>query len=160
MIKKILFLVAFVCINISAFCQEKNDNLTWEQRKQQFKADKIAFISTAMDFTVEEAQAFWPIYNKFDEKLDQIGEKRRLTFDPRKTELSNLSEAQCTNILETSFELDKEELNAKDEFYKELKSRFSSSKILKYYRAEHEFRRKIFCKNGFNGSFGKSYKNN
>ena len=66
MIKKILFLVAFVCINISAFCQEKNDNLTWEQRKQQFKADKIAFISTAMDFTVEEAQAFWPIYNKFD----------------------------------------------------------------------------------------------
>ena len=157
MIKKILFTAFFVMTLFSCFSQD----ISWEQKKQQFKAEKVAYITTKMNFTVEEAQKFWPVYNKYDEILDGIGEKRRKNFNPRCIDVDTLCEAECMKILKTSFALDEEELNARRNFYKELRAVFSDKKIMRYYHAEREFRRRLISeKQGQGASFGKSFKEN
>ena len=158
MIKK-FFLILLLFLSVSNLkAQEKTDN--WCQWKQQFKAEKIAYISTELALTVEEAQKFWPVYNKYDGKLDSIGEARRKLYNPKVTDIHSLKECQCRSILDKCFDLDKEELDAKKAFYEELKKLFSPSKIMLYYHLEHEFRRRIVSdKQKVSGSFGKSYKN-
>ena len=50
-------LISGTAINASA--QKKED---WKQKIMQ---EKIAFFTTEMDLTQEEAQNFWPVYNQF-----------------------------------------------------------------------------------------------
>ncbi len=133
----------------------------WQQQKQQFKADKVAFITTSMNFTVEEAQKFWPIYNKYDEIFDKIADERYHNYDPKRGKcISDLSDDVCVRIMENSFILDQKELDARKLFYSELTKIFSPNKIMRYYHTEHEFRRKVMQENhSKGGSFGKSFKN-
>lgn len=161
MIKKLFFIVLFLSEVLLSFAQDGKNQPSWDQRKRQFKSEKIAYISTEMNFTVEEAQKFWPLYNKYDEIFDQIGEKRRKNFAPKSAGIDSLTEAQCASMLEMNQVLDNEELLAKQNFYKELKAVFSYKQIMRYYHAEHEFRRRLISdKQNVSGSFGKSYKEN
>ncbi|MBQ3656953.1 MAG: hypothetical protein II956_08950 [Bacteroidales bacterium] len=160
MIKRLFLTVVFLIPFFVAFAQDDKQS-SWEQRKRQFKAEKIAYITTEMNFTVQDAQKFWPIYNKYDEILDKIGERRRKNFAPKAGGIDALTEEQCALILDNNVVLDNEELLAKQNFYKELKEVFSHKMIMKYYHAEHEFRRKLISdKQNGGASFGKSYKEN
>lgn len=62
---KKLFLILASCavLSIAANAQPKDDS--WKTRMQ---SEKIAFITNEVELTPEEAQVFWPVYNK-QEKL-------------------------------------------------------------------------------------------
>ncbi len=161
-ISRILLSFAFLVSAISAYSQDSNDNSqNWSQQKQQFKADKVAYITTQMNFTVEEAQKFWPIYNKYDEIFDRIADERYHNYDPKRGKcVSDLSDEVCAKIMENSFVLDQKELDARKLFYNELTKIFSPNKIMLYYHTEFQYRRKVMQENrSKSGSFGKSFKN-
>ncbi|MCQ2253195.1 MAG: hypothetical protein MJZ61_07080 [Bacteroidales bacterium] len=159
LLKTLLFLILCTACSTSS-AQENGDN--WKQCKEQFKSDKIAYISTQMNFTVEEAQKFWPIYNKYDEIFDNIAEQRRQNFEPKRIKgIENLSEEACQKMLTTQFDLDKKENEARLQFYNDLSKLFSQKTIMQYYHSEYEFRRSVIRNTKpSGGSFGKSFKNN
>lgn len=39
--------------------------------KKKMQSEKIAFLTSEMDLTPEEAQEFWPVYNKVENEMDQ-----------------------------------------------------------------------------------------
>lgn len=43
--------------------------------KKKMQSEKIAFLTLEMDLSPEEAQAFWPVYNKMEGKMDQAMHK-------------------------------------------------------------------------------------
>lgn len=53
-------------LSVSSFAQPKHDNdnkgdkCNWKERMQ---AEKVGFITDALELTSEEAEAFWPVYN-------------------------------------------------------------------------------------------------
>ena len=51
----------------TAQAQPKFDD-GWKERVQ---SEKIAFLTMELNITPEEAQTFWPVYNKVDKELDQ-----------------------------------------------------------------------------------------
>jgi hypothetical protein len=67
--KKLLITILMATTLTVAFAQN-NDNGTpppppsWDDAKKQFKSEKVAYITSGMGLTVEEAQKFWPLYNK------------------------------------------------------------------------------------------------
>ncbi len=161
-ISRILLSLAFMVSSMAASAQDSNgSDQNWSQQKQQFKADKVAYITTQMNFTVEEAQKFWPIYNKYDEIFDRIADERYHNYDPKRCKnVSDLSDEVCTKMMENSLRLDQEELNARQQLYRELTKIFSPNKIMLYYHTEFLYRRKVMHANGSKGnSFGKSFKN-
>jgi len=160
-IARLILLIAVMVSSIQLWAQDKNDDQNWEARKQQFKADKIAFITTRLNFTVEEAQVFWPIYNKYDVIFDKIGCDRRANYDPRRCKpFDELGDDACRKMMDATFELDQRELDARRQMYDELLKNFAPSKVARYYNAEFEFRRQVMSDNRpKGGSFGKSYKN-
>ena len=57
-----LFLLVYTCA--ISFAQPPEDDNNKEKR-EQIQAQKIAFISTQLELTPDEAQKFWPIYNRY-----------------------------------------------------------------------------------------------
>ena len=166
--KKLLITILMATTLTVAFAQN-NDSGTppppqsWEDAKKQFKSEKVAYITSGMGLTVEEAQKFWPLYNKYDAIFDSIGEARRVNYS-RKECMKNydkMTDAKAGDIIAKSFEYDDKELATRRRYHEELSQIFSQRKILLYYHLEHEFRRQKLSDNKPAGnSFGKSFKSN
>ena len=134
----ILTALCFIAI-IGTVAQPKNR----EDWKQKIMNEKIAFLTTELDITPEEGQAFWPVYNKVNQEKDAA---MRNVFKAYR----NLTKAVEEGVKGKELEkLLKEYLNAQqaqreveeesaDKFMKVL----STEKTAKLYLAEERFRRR------------------
>ena len=118
------------------FGQEK------DSRKEKIKALKIAFISQKLSLTSEEAEKFWPIYNKYDEKIMLLKEEQlKLKLENR-----NLKGEEALKKIEEAEQKEAEILALKKKMRTELIPIISAEKVLKLEQLEHEFHRKLLDK--------------
>lgn len=135
---KIIFLLFFLS-GISVFSQG------FKGKKEKVKALKIAYITSEINLTTEEAQKFWPIYNTFDDKQFELRhEKLRPILD--KFDLENnekLTEKEAATLLMQMEAIEESMFQLRKKFIKDLQGVLSSSKIIKLKIAEEEFNRHL-----------------
>ncbi|MCQ2140683.1 MAG: hypothetical protein MJZ09_09960 [Bacteroidales bacterium] len=56
--------LAMILLGFSAGAQQKKNDF-----QNQFLSEKIAFITSELCLTPEEAQVFWPVYNQIDKEI-------------------------------------------------------------------------------------------
>ncbi len=59
-----------ILMAVPAGAQAQKDGQNPEAWREKVKAQKVAFITTKVDLTVEEAQKFWPVYNQVSARRD------------------------------------------------------------------------------------------
>ena len=133
---KITYIFLFLLSVQFGFSQEK------DARKERIKSLKIAFISQKLALTSEEAEKFWPIYNKYDDKIMALKEAQlRLRIQKR----VGIDEEALKKI-EESEEKESEIMALKKKMRSELIPAISAEKVLKLERLEQEFHRKLLEK--------------
>lgn len=135
--KKIHYLLLFlICFSAKFYAQDS--------KKEQIKAAKVAFITNELNLTTTEAEKFWPIFNAFEEKQQNIRKNKIKGFRDRKeSDLDKLSEKEAATII-ADMEKNEEELHTnRKKFVTNLKGILPSVKILKLKKAEEEFSRKL-----------------
>lgn len=68
--KKILFILLLAISNIALVNAQDNNNND-DQRADKIEALKVAFITQKLNITSEEAQRFWPVYNRYETEMHQ-----------------------------------------------------------------------------------------
>ena len=80
-------------------------------KHEKIKALKTAYITEQLGLTSEEAEKFWPIYNRYDEKFHDLRRKeKKEIFQKLKDGMENLSEAEANALIEKSILIESEEL--------------------------------------------------
>ena len=59
--KRILFILSVLVLTATCVTAQEKDKKDWHER---WKAEKIAYLTDAMDLTSAEAERFWPVYNR------------------------------------------------------------------------------------------------
>lgn len=140
-INKILIAVVLL-FSINTFAQ---GGRLMKEKREQIKAMKVAYITNELSLTPDEAAKFWPLYNAFEEKQQEIRKQKLKGYLDRIDDDSfdNLSEKEAATIL-TQMESTEEELHqAKKKFVASLKGVLPATKILKLKKAEEGFNRKL-----------------
>jgi len=137
-----LYTTLFLLFSFSLFAQ--NGRLLRE-KKEQIKAMKIAFITNELDLTPEEATKFWPLFNAFEEKQQDIRRQKLKGYLDRldNDAFDNLSEKEASSMLAQMESTEDELYQAKKKFIASLKGVISPIKILKLKKAEENFNRKL-----------------
>ena len=65
--KKIAIIFLSMTFTIAAFSQQMREKI-----EEKVKIQRIAFITQRLSLTETEAQQFWPIFNEFTDKMQQI----------------------------------------------------------------------------------------
>ena len=135
--KKIAIIIALALAGSTALmAQRPEEKGDW---RQKMMSEKIAFITSEVGLTPEEAQLFWPVYN-------QISEQKDLAFRNVAEAFKNLENAvkegkdwaDATNAYLKAQDKSKQlEIDAVVELRKVL----SEEKVAKLYVAEENFRR-------------------
>ena len=140
-ISKILpILIAFVSLNVIS----QNGPII-RKKKEQIKALKVAFITNELALTSEEATKFWPLFNAFEEKQQEIKKQKLKGYLNRvdNDSFDNLSEKDATTMLVQMESTEDELYQLKKKFISNLKGVISPIKILKLKKAEENFNRKL-----------------
>ena len=113
-----------------------------QEKKDKIKSLKIAFISQKLALTSEEAEKFWPVYNKYDDKIMALKEAQmKLRLDKR-----NSSDEDAIKKIEEAEAIESEVMLLKKKMRAELIPIITAEKVVSLERLEHEFHRKILEK--------------
>jgi hypothetical protein len=138
--KKIITLIFLFVCTIS-FGQN------FEKRAERVKALRVAFISNKLDLTSQEAEKFWPIFNKFsDSQMDLHKQKRKLMLKLKPENTVGMSDTATLKLLNESEDIDADMENKKRQFVKDLQGVIPPQKILLLKKAEEEFKSTLLKK--------------
>ena len=144
---------AFALLSITSYAQPKNCN--WKERMM---SEKIAFITMELSLTPEEAQVFWPVYNKIEQKKQDAQKTVSVSYKALREALKSETA--------TDKEIDKllDEYLAAKQAHRDLnkgdvakyRNVLPSKKVATLYIAEEKFRRQHIrnFKNGQGGAPG------
>jgi Spy/CpxP family protein refolding chaperone len=138
--KMLPLLIAFISLNAIA----QNGPII-RKKKEQIKAMKVAFITNELALTSEEATKFWPLFNAFEDKQQEIKKQKLKGYLNRvdNDSFDNLSEKDATTMLSQMESTEDELYQLKKKFIYNLKGVISPIKILKLKKAEENFNRKL-----------------
>jgi hypothetical protein len=132
--KKILFLLICLTSVVGLFAQP-NKNV---RAKERIAAQRVGFITQRLDLTPEESQQFWPIYNQYTEKLQEVRKAPKL-----EKPLDEMSDAETEKLIMSQMDRETKELELRKEYYQKFKTIISVKKIAKLYKAERDFRAEL-----------------
>lgn len=130
-----------IAFSVSALFAQ-NARPGFEKYMEKFKSEKVAYLTEKLDLSVEEAQKFWPLYNKYQKKRDEVIKSKRM--DGRRGDFSDLSSKELEAIADKKVEDELKLAQMKMDFHKELKLVLPIEKVLRLYRAENEFMNHMF----------------
>lgn len=135
--------VVVLFLSIATFAQGGKLRERFQQKKDQVKAMKIAFITSELSLTPDEAAKFWPLFNEFEEKQKAIRQDKIKNYVDRSQGSDKLTEKEAQNLL-NQMETAEEELHQlRKKFVANLKGVLPATKILKLKKAEEEFSKKL-----------------
>ena len=138
--KKIIILLLLLVSGMS-FAQG------FEKRAERVKALRVAFISNKLDLTSQEAEKFWPIFNKFsDTQMDLHKQKRQLMLKLKPENTAGMSDAATLKLLNESENIDADLEDKKRQFVKDLQGIIPAQKILLLKKSEEDFKSMLLKK--------------
>lgn len=149
---KIILTALLSILWISGFAQGPDND--WGSR---MKSEKIGFITTAVGLTPEEAQSFWPVYNKISDARNDAMKKMFDAFRMLQTAMKEKkSDKEISALLKGYLEAQAEANSIDVKYVKEYEKILPSSKVARLFIAEEDFRRmqiqKLNFKDRFEGS--------
>lgn len=135
-IQSILILLVLL-INTNGYSQEN--------RQDKLESYKIAFITQELDLTSKEAQQFWPVYNNHQKEMKILRvQSHKLRSNIKNNEgFESISNDKAEKYLDQFIEIETQIQSEKISLFTKLKPILPAKKILKLYRAEQDFNRKI-----------------
>lgn len=121
----------------------QNSRPGFEKYLEKFKSERISFLTEKLELSVEEAQKFWPIYNEYQDKRDELLKSQRM-YGRRNGHEKSSEELEIMVDQKVEQELKLAEM--KLVFHKKVKKVIPIEKVARLYRAENEFMNHMLTK--------------
>lgn len=116
-----------------------------KEKREQIKALKVAFLTTELDLTPDEAEKFWPLYNTFDDKQFELRHQKMKAYMQRMDDgaLDKMTEKEASAFLAQMENTEEDLFLLRKKFIASLKGVLPSTKIIKLRKSEEDFNRKL-----------------
>lgn len=137
--KVIVSLLLGLSLSISLFGQAPNPATPEpENRSEKVQAAKVAYITTRLNLSTQQAQQFWPIYNEFELARKKIRKQiKQLVIDAKPG--VDPSEEQLKTDLKKFMALRQEELDLEKSYMEKFLKVLSAKQLVEFYRSEKMF---------------------
>ena len=135
-----LLLIVLLAANFT-FAQ----NELFKNKKDQIKTLKIGYITNELDLTADEAVKFWPLFNAFEDRQQEIRQQKLKNYLTRldNETISDLSEKEAQTLLNQLETTEEDLFQLRKKFIVSLKNVLPAIKILKLKKAETQFSKRL-----------------
>lgn len=138
--KRVLVVAIIMALPLVLSAQNRNDD--W---KAKMRSEKIAFITSEVGITPEEAQAFWPVYNDTRARMMDARDEMFRTYKALCDGVEAGKDAAETERLLKAYIAAREKMAVlESSFFEDYSKVLPVEKVAKVYLAEEKFRRHQF----------------
>lgn len=115
-----------------------------DAHRERLKALRVAFITERLSLTAAEAEKFWPIYNRYDDKVFQLRnvELLRLKRDAR-NDFSTLSDEEANKMLDRLEDIEQQLFAERKTLVASLRKVIPARKVILLKSVEDDFNREL-----------------
>jgi hypothetical protein len=134
-VTKYIFICVFCIIALSAMAQPGS-------KRDKIDALRVTFISSKVPLSNQESQLFWPLYNEYNDKADNLKKSFRQQFI-RDVDYSTVTDKEAEAYLVAELTLKQKEYELSKEYYEKFKKVLPIKKIALIRRAEEDFKKEL-----------------
>ncbi len=131
-----LFLVGLAMVAFSLHGQERSDR--FQKAMEEMQAERVSFLTTKLELTVDEAQKFWPVYNEYLKQREELIWGRREKFG-RDFKPEEATDEQMKKMLNDMLDQEIKQAQLKKDYYTKIQEVLPVKKVLRLQRAEQDF---------------------
>lgn len=145
--KQLTYLFALVLMfagtTVNAQKNNRPDERSRNERREDIESMKIAFITKKLDLTPEEAQKFWPVYNQYTNELKTARSERKSKMRDQKDDLANMPDKDVEKMVDAEIASRQQELDINKKYHAQFKQVLPIKKVALLYRSEEDFKREL-----------------
>lgn len=116
----------------------QNEPSRFQEAMAKMKTERVSFLTDKLQLTVEEAEKFWPVYNEYLAKREEMmwgkREKMHKDFDP-----DQVSDEVINTMLNDILDQEVKLAQLKKDYFIRLKAILPTQKVLTLHRVEQQF---------------------
>lgn len=132
---KYIFLVLFCFTAVVSFAQPGS-------KRDKIEALRVSFINQKVNFTTQEAQLFWPLYDEYNDKLEYNRKAFRQQFI-KAVDFNTLTDKEAEAYIAAELNLKQKEYELYKEYFEKFKKILPIKKVALLRRAEEEFKKEL-----------------
>lgn len=136
--KKITLII--LCLVMAAFAFAQTPESDHNERWEKYRAEKVAFLTTNLELTPNEAQRFWPVYNQLEKERWEIQKQRREIEEKVQEAEESMPDAKIKQLTRDFAGNLKREADMLASYNEKFLDVLPAYKVLKLYKYENEFR--------------------
>ncbi len=138
---KYIITLTFVVITGLSFGQRPQGQ---QFDREKYESARVAFITNRLDLKPEQAEKFWPLYNKHNEEKESL--MRKMSEINKESE-GNISESKAKQLIDRKFDVQKSMLNLDQKFMNDITKVISNRQALALGGANRDFIRQLYRMN-------------
>ncbi len=128
---KISFFLWLFCLSFATIGQNDKDKI---------EVLRVSFINKKLEFSNNEAEKFWPVYNEYNDKIKAIKKNLRQSF---RRSPETLSDKEAEELYQLDVKSKQAEVDVHKQYSEKIKTIIGAKKYIKLRVAEDEFKREI-----------------
>ena len=132
----VLALVSFFSLAISAQETPVLDSVI----QANFKAEKKLLIKDAVELNAEEAKAFWPLYEEYNDKLIAQSKEMIDLVNKNADKLDHLTNDEAEELWKDKIDFDYKEIKLEKKYFKKMLRVLPAGKVVRYFQAENKIK--------------------
>ena len=98
---------------------------------------KKVIVAQNMGLTEEEAEAFWPLYNEYQEEIQRINDRLAKLIEDFTREYAELSDERAIEMLNERLTNVEDRMKARRSYFKRFQKILPGKKLARYYQVEN-----------------------
>ena len=127
---------------IAATAQEDDMPQIPEERLQEIKAQRTAFLTQRLDLSPAEAEKFWPVFNQYDKEQEVVRKELRDMHRGMRKD-TEVSEAEAAAAIDKELAARQKERDIRKKYAAEFKRTIGAVKTMRLGKAERDFNREL-----------------
>jgi hypothetical protein len=140
---KLTTLVILCALATGAIAQSDDMPQQDGKGKERIKAMKIGFITNRLNLSPEEAKTFWPVYNSFQNEMEDVRKNHRIEKKENNDDLMNMSDKDAEKLVDDEIGFRQKELDVIKKYHGQFKQVLPAKKIAMLYRTEQDFKKEL-----------------
>lgn len=129
------YLILFIVMSFLTIAQPVS-------KRDKIDALRVSFINQKVNFTTQETQLFWPLYNEYNDKLENARKLFRQQYI-KNTDFTALSEKEAEAYINAELALKQREYELYKEYFEKFKKVLPIRKVVLLRRAEEDFKKEL-----------------
>lgn len=140
-------ILVFLLCNVLAVAQpsggQRQARQSRDERKEAIELRRISYITNHLSLSPAEAREFWPIYNSYMEKVNNISGRFR-AHSTESPAVEEMSEEEAAAFVEAELRRFEDSAALRREYSQKLAEVISMKQIALLFEAERDFNRMLF----------------